>query len=87
MIAMQYIVAFAMGVVNVFKAHIPSKAVPFVTMGLTIIFNLVNSYLYGEGNLLMAGKDAFIAGGIAVGMFAAGDAIRKSEHTPFKTQR
>jgi len=87
MIEIQYIVAFAMGIVNVFKSYLPAQIVPFVTMAVAVGLNMVNAYLYGDANLLLASKEAFIVSGITVGMFAAGDAIRKSEHTPFKIQR
>lgn len=87
MIEIQYIVAFAMGIVNVFKSYLPAPVVPFVTMALTIGLNVANAYLYGDANILLASKEAFIVSGITVGMFAAGDAIRKSDTTPFKVQR
>lgn len=86
MIPVEYVIATSMALVNLFKKYVPAGAVPFATILTAIIFNLLNAFLFG-GDFLMAGKDAFIATGIFVGMFAGADAIRKSDKTPIKCTR
>lgn len=77
MVEIQYIVAFAMGVINIFKDRLPKSVVPFAAIGLSVVLNLLNAYIFG-GDLLTAGKDGFVIAGIMVGLFAGGDAIRKN---------
>ncbi len=76
MIQLTYVLGFAMAIVNVFKGNIDKRITPFVALFLVIAFNVVNAFLFG-GDLLAAGRDAFIQGGIAIGMFAGGDKLRK----------
>jgi hypothetical protein len=80
MIELAYIIGFAMAVVNAFKRSIPerfSAFVPFIALFIAIVCNIINALLFG-GDILIAGRDAFISAGIVVGMFAAGDAAGKS---------
>lgn len=86
MIPVEYIIAMSMSLVNIFKKYLPSATVPFVTIIVAILFNVLNAFLFG-GEFLLAGRDAFISTGIFVGMFAGADAIRKSEKTPIKCTR
>jgi hypothetical protein len=77
MVEILYVVAFAMAVVEALKDKLPTRLLPFAAIGIVIILNLLNCLLFG-GDLIEAGRDAFISGGIAVGIFAAGTAVRKA---------
>lgn len=86
MIPLQYIIAFAMAVVNTFKKNVPSQAVPFITMAIAIVLHVANAWSVGE-NLQLAAQIAFIQTGIAVGMFVLGDKVRKLNVTPMDITR
>jgi len=79
MIPIEYIIAFAMAIVNVIKKRIPetySDLIPFIAFIFSISCNMVNALLFG-GDILIAGKDAFIAAGVALAMFSGGSALGK----------
>lgn len=76
MIETVYVVAFAMGIVNIFKKQLPVNAVPLVSIAAAVALGVGNAAIFG-GDILAASKDVFVASGIAVGMFVAGDAVRK----------
>lgn len=80
MIPVEYIIAFATGVVNIFKKYIPANIVPIISIMVIILFNILNAVIFG-GSVAEAGKDAFITGGICIGMFAGGDYIRKAPNS------
>jgi hypothetical protein len=80
MIPIEYIVGFSMAAVNIFKNQLPEKKqafVPFIAIAFCVIFHVINALIFG-GDLLLAGRDSFIAGGVVVGMFAGGNAIGKA---------
>jgi hypothetical protein len=76
LIEILFVVAFAMAVTEAVHDYLPTKLVPFAALGLVIVLNLLNAVLFG-GDLLEAGKLGFIEGGIAIGIFAAGNGVRK----------
>ena len=86
MIGIQYVVAFALALTNVFKAYVPAKAVPFIAIIVTIAFNVLNATIFG-GDILLAGREAFISGGITAGLFVSGDAIRTTAKTGIRVNR
>ena len=77
MVEIVYVVAFSMAIVEAAKDKLPVRLLPFIAIGIAVVLNLFNCFLFG-GTLLEAGRDAFISGGIAVGIFAAGTAVRKA---------
>jgi hypothetical protein len=76
MISIEYVIAFAMAITNLFKNRLPVAAVPFVSLGLAIILNIFNALLF-KGSILLAAKDAFCGAGIVVGIFNVGTITRK----------
>lgn len=79
MISIEIVVALAMAITNTFKNRLSVATVPFVSIAIALILNLVNAALFG-GDLLLAGQEAFITSGIIVGLFNAGTATRKLAH-------
>lgn len=86
MIETQFIISFSMAVTNVIKRHVAAEYVPFITILLSVILNVLNAVLFNS-ELLTAAKDAFISSGIFVGLFVVGDSVRKSDKTKFKNER
>ena len=79
MIPIEYVILFAMAIVEVVRKRIPdtwSDLKPFVAFVIAIGCNVANAALFG-GDALSAGKDAFIAAGVALAMFGGGNAIGK----------
>lgn len=63
MIELQYIILFAMAIVEIIKKRLPdsmSDMKPFIAFAIAIGCNLINALLF-NGDMLVAGKDAFIA--------------------------
>jgi hypothetical protein len=52
MISIEYVIAFAMAITNLFKNRLPVAAVPFVSLGLAIILNIFNALLF-KGSILL----------------------------------
>lgn len=77
MLGMEYILGLSMGIVNLFKKSMPAKLVPFATIGIALLLNALNAFIF-EGNIQVAAKEAIITAGIASGLFVAGDAARKT---------
>lgn len=76
MLGMEYILGLSMGLVNIYKKSMPPQLVPFVTIGVALGLNMLNAFIF-DGNIQLAAKDAIITAGIASGLFAAGDGVRK----------
>ena len=79
MIPLEYIILFAMAIVEVLRKRLPdsfSDLKPFIAFTIAIACNVGNAALFG-GNMLLAGKDAFIAAGVALAMFSGGSVIGK----------
>jgi len=79
MIPIEYIILFAMAIVEVIRKRMPdtySDLKPFIAFVIAIACNVANAALFG-GNMLGAGKEAFIAAGVALAMFGGGSAVGK----------
>lgn len=77
MIDITIIVAFAMAIVNLFKDKVPNPlVVPFISLAVAIGLNVANAALFG-GDMLIAGREAFVTGGQIIGIFAAGSVVKK----------
>lgn len=76
MIAIEYIIGFAMALTNLFKKKLPTAAIPFVSFGLSILLNIINAALFG-GKIPNAAKDAFCSAGIVIGIFNVGSIASK----------
>lgn len=77
MIPIEYVILFAMAVVEVIRKRIPdtwSDLKPFIAFIIAIGCNVANAALFG-GDALTAGRDAFIAAGVALTIFSGGSAI------------
>lgn len=77
MIGLEYIIAFSMATTNLFKKKVPAELVQYCTLGTVIVMNILNAIVF-KGDIAMAGKESFVAGLVATGMFVAGDAVRKT---------
>ena len=88
MIEVTIIIAFAMAIVNLFKDKIPNPmVVPFISLALAVILNVANAALFG-GDMLIAGREAFIVGGQIIGIFAAGSIVKKvASSEPLTTRK
>ena len=76
MIGLEYLIAFSMSITNLFKNKLPVAAVPFASLGLAVMFNILNALIF-NGDPLVAAKEAFCNGGIVVGLFNVGTVTRK----------
>jgi len=79
MIPIEYIILFAMAIVEVIRKRMPdtySDLKPFIAFVIAITCNVANAALFG-GNMLGAGKEAFIAAGVSLAMFGGGSAVGK----------
>ena len=79
MIPIEYIILFAMAIVEIIRKRMPdtySDLKPFIAFTIAIACNVANAALFG-GNILGAGKEAFIAAGVALAMFGGGSAVGK----------
>lgn len=79
MIPIEYVILFAMAIVEVIRKRIPESwkdLKPFVAFMIAIGCNVANATLFG-GDALIAGREAFIAAGVALAMFGGGSAIGK----------
>jgi len=76
LVEIEYVVALAMGITNLFKPKVPVAVVPFATIIIALALNIVNALIFG-GEVTLAGKDALITSGIMAGLFAGGTATRK----------
>lgn len=74
MIEIAYIIGVSMAVTNTFKAKLPSNLVPLISVAIAIVLNIFNAWIFG-GSLPDAGKDALLASGALVGLFAASDLV------------
>lgn len=77
MIPLEYIILFAMAIVEIIRKRMPDTLgdlKPFIAFTIAIACNVVNAALFG-GNMLLAGKEAFIAAGVALAMFGGGTVI------------
>lgn len=86
MIGIEYILAFTMAITNIFKKYLPPPAVPIVTILITVALHVANAAMC-NASIVNAGQSAFITSGIAVGMFAAGDAVRRCPYNNIKDCR
>jgi ABC-type uncharacterized transport system permease subunit len=77
MIQIEFIIAFAMALLNLFKHKLTETATPIAAIFLAVVLNVLNAILFG-GDVTTAGRDAFVTGGIFVGIFASGTYIRKA---------
>jgi len=83
MIELEYIILFAMAIVEVVKKRLPdsmSDMKPFIAFAIAIGCNLLNALLF-KGDMLVAGKEAFVAAGVALTLFSGGSAIGKAIST------
>ena len=87
MIEMSIILGLATGITNLVKKYISANLVPFLTLSLIVVLNIGNALIFGNGDLVLAAKDAIISGAIFTGMFVAGDKIRQSEGNEIKSDR
>lgn len=76
MISIEYIIAFAMAVTNVFKKKLPVALIPFMSLILSVVLNILNAIIF-KGDPLLAGKEAFCDACIVVGIFNIGTVTRK----------
>jgi hypothetical protein len=79
MIPLEYIILFAMAIVEVIRKRLPDSMndiKPFIAFAIAIGCNVLNATLFG-GDILIAGKEAFIAAGVALTIFSCGNTIGK----------
>jgi hypothetical protein len=79
MIPLEYIVIFAMTIVEVLRKRLPESLndmKPFIAFAIAIGCNLINALIF-KGDLLIAGREAFISAGISLTLFSGGSAIGK----------
>ncbi|ERJ11889.1 hypothetical protein [Haloplasma contractile] len=77
MIQIYYIIALAMSITNVYKKKIDKPLVPLLAFMTVILLNVLNAWIF-DGVVKDAIKDAFIVGGVTIGLFNAGDMTRKT---------
>lgn len=77
MVQIEFVIAFAMALLNLCKHKLPETATPIAAIFLAVVLNVINALLFG-GDLAIAGRDAFITAGIFVGIFASGTYLRKA---------
>ncbi len=77
MIELQYIILFAMAIVEVIRKRLPESYndfKPFIAFAIAILCNVSNALIFG-GDVLAAGKDSFVAAGVALTLFSGGSAL------------
>lgn len=74
MLKIALIIALSMSITPILGDYlkIPKKLRGWVTLVVIVLLNLGNSLLYGDGNLLLASKEAIEQGAIAVGIYSVG---------------
>ena len=86
MIPLEYVIAFAMALVNLFKHKLPVAVVPISSFLLAIALHVCNAMLFG-GDPMIAIKDAFVEAGIIIGLFTGGTMVRKVSQANNPLQR
>jgi len=77
MIPLEYIILFAMAIVEVIRKRMPDTygdLKPFIAFTIAIGCNVLNAAIFG-GSMLAAGRDSFIAAGVALAMFGSGTVL------------
>jgi len=80
MIPLEYVILFAMAIVEVIRKRLPdawNDVKPFIAFAIAIGCNVLNALLF-SGDMLVAGREAFIAAGVALTIFSGGSAIGKA---------
>lgn len=70
----EFIIGLSMGLINILKKYIPEKAkdlLPIICLAFIVTINCGLAY-FNKTNIVEAGKEALINGGIALGLFTAG---------------
>jgi len=70
MLEFAFVLAIAIGLVNLLKKWLPSAAYPWVAFVLVIVLNMLNASVFGDGVTREIVQDTLVQGAIALGIVA-----------------
>ena len=70
MLEFAFVLAIAIGLVNLLKKWLPNAAYPWVAFVFVLVLNLANALVFGDGVTTAIVKDTLVQGAIALGIVA-----------------